>query len=166
MIGSSDDDYEVGYKKPPTSTRFQKGQSGNPRGRPKKAPETVASCVAGILGESFQARVNGKLVSMTGEELMARRLIEQALKGDAKAFEKVHQLRAQHAAALEREEEKMRGRQPLVVALVHAKIPEEECYKKPGERIDYNKKGQVICRETWDGYLPDDVEDGGDVDPD
>jgi hypothetical protein len=25
-----DDDYKVGYKKPPLHTRFQKGQSGNP----------------------------------------------------------------------------------------------------------------------------------------
>ena len=28
-------DYKVGYKRPPLHTRFQKGQSGNPRGRPK-----------------------------------------------------------------------------------------------------------------------------------
>jgi hypothetical protein len=27
-------DYQVGYGKPPRETRFQKGQSGNPRGRP------------------------------------------------------------------------------------------------------------------------------------
>ncbi len=29
--------YEVGYGKPPADTRFRKGQSGNPRGRPKGA---------------------------------------------------------------------------------------------------------------------------------
>jgi hypothetical protein len=27
--------YEVGYAKPPLETRFKKGQSGNPRGRPR-----------------------------------------------------------------------------------------------------------------------------------
>ena len=29
--------YEVGYGKPPAATRFVKGKSGNPRGRPKGA---------------------------------------------------------------------------------------------------------------------------------
>ena len=27
--------YNVGYKRPPQETRFKKGQSGNPKGRPK-----------------------------------------------------------------------------------------------------------------------------------
>ena len=29
------DDYDVGYGKPPANTKFQKGKSGNPSGRPK-----------------------------------------------------------------------------------------------------------------------------------
>jgi hypothetical protein len=31
-------EYVVGYGRPPTHTRFRKGQSGNPRGRPKRTP--------------------------------------------------------------------------------------------------------------------------------
>ena len=29
------DDYKVGYGKPPAKSKFQKGKSGNPSGRPK-----------------------------------------------------------------------------------------------------------------------------------
>lgn len=34
-MADNDDDYEVGYKRPPKNSRFKKGQSGNPKGRPK-----------------------------------------------------------------------------------------------------------------------------------
>ncbi len=30
-------EYEVGYRRPPKTTRFKPGQSGNPKGRPAKA---------------------------------------------------------------------------------------------------------------------------------
>jgi hypothetical protein len=33
--------YEVGYSKPPLETRFRKGQSGNPKGRPRGAKNRV-----------------------------------------------------------------------------------------------------------------------------
>ena len=37
-MASRDDDDRVGYRRPPKHTRFKPGQSGNPKGRPKHAP--------------------------------------------------------------------------------------------------------------------------------
>ena len=34
-------DYDVGYRKPPKHSRFKKGESGNPRGRPKRPKHAV-----------------------------------------------------------------------------------------------------------------------------
>lgn len=35
MKPKDEKEYEVGYKKPPKNYQFKKGQSGNPKGRPK-----------------------------------------------------------------------------------------------------------------------------------
>lgn len=39
------DDYEIGYGKPPKQTQFRKGQSGNPRGRPKRKKPALRKVV-------------------------------------------------------------------------------------------------------------------------
>jgi hypothetical protein len=44
MPRDNEGDYEVGYGKPPRDTRFKRGQSGNPRGRPS-ARLAVAAAV-------------------------------------------------------------------------------------------------------------------------
>lgn len=163
MSDTEKDDYEIGYGKPPKTTRFKKGQSGNPRGRPKKQHKDVAAHMAALLAKKRPVRIDGETVLMSGEEVMAHRLMEKALKGDPKAFDKVHQLKTQHAEAEARIAQAAEGPKPLIIELVHAKIPEEECYKKPGERINYNKEKNTITRETWPGYLPDDVDDVAEV---
>ncbi len=47
-LDEEDVGYEVGYGKPPAASRFKKGQSGNPKGRPK-----VTKNVSNMLEEVF-----------------------------------------------------------------------------------------------------------------
>ena len=45
--------YEVGYRKPPVGTRFKKGQSGNPAGRPRGTVNLATLALGGIAHGDF-----------------------------------------------------------------------------------------------------------------
>ena len=147
-------DYDIGYGKPPKASRYKKGQSGNPRGRPKKQPKDVAAHMTDLLDEKQTVRMNGKAVTMTGNELIARRLMEQALKGDPKAFDKVQQLAAQHAEEKSRRDRKARTRDDIKILLVDPAIAREEGFKTAGERTLVEKDGKATVTESWPSYEP------------
>jgi hypothetical protein len=85
------DDSPVGYKRPPVHSRFQKGQSGNPRGRPKKVPDFMEDA-AEILGGTVTGRAKGKSITLPMMQAMFRTLCRQALKGDNRALRRVIEL--------------------------------------------------------------------------
>lgn len=74
------DPYEVGYTKPPKRTRFQKGQSGNPSGRPKKLPDPYTELMA-VLLEKVTVTVDGEPETVTVQQALLMRLRDQAVKG-------------------------------------------------------------------------------------
>lgn len=81
-------DYEVGYKKPPQHTRFKPGQSGNPKGRPKKTKD-FERLLDAELSETLRIVENGETRTLTKRELIIKTLIRDAVKGDARALKMV-----------------------------------------------------------------------------
>ncbi len=75
-------DYDVGYGKPPKQTQFQKGQSGNPKGRPKRS-QNMSTLLYEELGRKIQVTENGQTKTMTARQAMVRRIVNGALSGKA-----------------------------------------------------------------------------------
>ncbi|MGB9419053.1 MAG: DUF5681 domain-containing protein [Acidobacteriaceae bacterium] len=79
------DRYEVGYGKPPRNTQFQKGVSGNPRGRPKKALDFDRE----LLRQSratITLNENGNRRSVSKHEAAILQLLNKAIGGNVPAL--------------------------------------------------------------------------------
>jgi hypothetical protein len=74
---------DVGYRKPPRTTRFARGRSGNPAGRPRgrhrEAPYEA------VLGQMVKIREGGTERPVTAAEAFLLQLTKRALEGDGAA---------------------------------------------------------------------------------
>jgi len=67
-------------------TRFPKGQSGNPSGRPKKPETNLVTEFRKLLASVLEVRTPKGRRTMSREEAFVRRIIAGALKCERKAF--------------------------------------------------------------------------------
>jgi Family of unknown function (DUF5681) len=77
-------DDKVGYGRPPKHTRWKKGQSGNPSGRPKGAANPVDEFMA-ELAEMIQVTEGGKPKRITKLRALIKRLTAGAITGDVRS---------------------------------------------------------------------------------
>ena len=92
-------EYEVGYRRPPKRTQFKKGQSGNPKGRPKGARGLDT-----MIMEELKAKIivseNGRSKKLKKAEAIVKQVVNKALTGDHKAISQVLTVSQRHEEKL------------------------------------------------------------------
>src|SRR5215813_14255407 len=84
MPRDNEPDYEVGYGKPPHHTRFKRGQSGNPRGRPRGS-KNLSTLLSEALNEPVIVAENGTRRKITKRQAIIKQLVNQSAKADWRA---------------------------------------------------------------------------------
>lgn len=74
------DDERAGYRKPPRSTRFKKGVSGNPSGRPK-GRSTIPALLRKKLDKKVVVSRDGRKEKISMREVIVEGLIKDAATG-------------------------------------------------------------------------------------
>ena len=85
MPRDNEGDYEVGYGKPPRDTRFKRGQSGNPRGRPPGA-KNLSTLLNEALNELVVVTENGGRKRISKRRAAFKQLVNDAAKGEWRAL--------------------------------------------------------------------------------
>ena len=80
-----DSDKSVGYRNPPVGTRFKKGVSGNPKGRPKGSLN-LAAMFTKTLRERVVINEHGRRRTVTKLEAALKQLVNKAASGDLRAL--------------------------------------------------------------------------------
>ncbi|MDX8444458.1 DUF5681 domain-containing protein [Mesorhizobium captivum] len=118
--GSADhikqDIYGVGYKRPPKASRFKKGQSGNPKGRPRGVAPDLSLSDEPVLKAAFEAtkktvtiREGGKVSTVPVPAALFQSAINDGFKGNARTLGLVFDLMRSASQAHAREVKKIQA---------------------------------------------------------
>jgi hypothetical protein len=83
---SAEDEYDVGYKKPPKSGQIKPGERRNPNGRPKGS-RNFNTILRQLMEKPMTLTIDGQKIKVSGREAIAYRVFQKAVAGDAKCIE-------------------------------------------------------------------------------
>src|SRR5438105_1676773 len=84
MPSDDENDYGAGYGKPPRHTRFERGRSGNPRGRPA-GRKNLSSLLSKALDEPVIVVENGRRRRIANRQAIITQLVNRSAQADLKA---------------------------------------------------------------------------------
>jgi len=85
MAREPEGDHKVGYGRPPRHSRFRKGRSGNPRGRPRGS-KNLATLFAEALDETVVVKEDGRRRAITKREAIVKQLVNRSASADLAAM--------------------------------------------------------------------------------
>jgi hypothetical protein len=103
---------QVGFCRPPQATRFKKGVSGNPKGRPKHSLN-VATAFIKASREKVIINEGGKRKTVTKLEAALKQLVNKAASGDTRALRQLVEL----AREAEAKQQASPGQEPVLTDL-------------------------------------------------
>ncbi len=111
--GASDASSEVGYGKPPRATRFQKGRSGNPKGR-QRGDENLLAVFKRMASKRIKIKEGEKWRTITMADAIILRNYNAALKKDQIAMGNIIRLAEESGELIDCSDPKQVGK-PLMV---------------------------------------------------
>ncbi|RZJ45394.1 MAG: hypothetical protein EON87_07590 [Brevundimonas sp.] len=90
-MSGSPKNYEVGYGRPPRSTRFAAGQSGNPAGRPRGS-KNLQTLLAEELEKKVDVVQGGQPLRLSKARVMVIKQVDRAISGSDRAFAAIMKL--------------------------------------------------------------------------
>ncbi len=121
---------DVGYMNPPEHTRFKKGKSGNPRGRPRKR-EDLNTVLQRVLNRKVRVKDNDQKLPI--QDALIWKLRELALQGDKQALALQRRI-IDEADIGPSAEEMLRERRELIVKALNAWVSRRYDRRMKNER--------------------------------